>query len=85
MVLNAAQLLAVEAPNGTPRIELKVNVPDRTLFASITAKALRKAQATINEHGADNIVLILQGHLIGGDIISEAGLVAQVKTKADAA
>jgi hypothetical protein len=28
---------------------------------------------------ADNIALILQGHLIAGDLVAEAGLVAQVK------
>jgi hypothetical protein len=80
VVLNASELLAIAAPEGTSRVDLKVNLPDRSVIASIAAKSVRKAQLTITEHGADNVALILQGHLIGGDVVAEAGLVAQIKT-----
>jgi hypothetical protein len=40
---------------------------------------LRKAKATIAEHGADQVALILQGKL-DGNAVMEAGLVAQPKT-----
>jgi hypothetical protein len=78
LVLDAAELKAIAAPVGTSRLDLKVNLPDRSLVASIAAKALRKAQSTIAEHGADNVALVLQGHLVG-NTIAEAGLVAQIK------
>ena len=58
---------------------LAVEVAGRTLAADIAAKALRKAKATIAEHGADQVALILQGKL-DGNAIMEAGLVAQPKT-----
>jgi hypothetical protein len=77
-VLDAAELAAIAAPVGASRLDLKVNLPDRNLVANIAAKALRKAQATIAEHGADNVALVLQGHLVG-NTIAEAGLVAQIK------
>jgi hypothetical protein len=55
---------------------LHIRLPDRKLSADIAAKSLRKAQAAIREAGADNVTLILQGCLVAGDIIAEAGLSA---------
>jgi hypothetical protein len=37
------------------------------------AKSLRKAQAAIREAGADAIAVVLQGCLVEGDMIAEAG------------
>ena len=77
--LDATELLAINAPNDKPRITLRIRLPDRTLTAEIAAKSLRKAQTTLRQSGADNIVLLLQGRLIAGDVIAEAGLSAQPK------
>jgi hypothetical protein len=77
-MLDATELAALAVPT-TSRLDLRIALPDRALSADIAAKSLRKAQSAIAEHGADNIALILQGHLIG-DTIAEAGLVAQIKT-----
>jgi hypothetical protein len=79
VVLNPPELLAVAAPEGMPRINLKVNLPDRIVTADLAAKSVRKAQTAIREAGANNIALVLQGHLIAGDVIAEAGLAAQSK------
>ena len=79
-VLNATELLAVPAPEGKPRITLRIRLPDRTITAEIAAKSLRKAQNAMREAGADGIVTVLQGHLVAGDRIAEAGLSAQPKT-----
>jgi hypothetical protein len=35
--------------------------------------------STIREAGSDNIAVVLQGHLITGEVIAEAGLTAQPK------
>jgi hypothetical protein len=77
--LDAAELLAITAPEGKPRITLRIRLPDRTVTAEIAAKSLRKAQTAIRDAGKDNIVLVLQGHLVAGDTIAEAGLSAQPK------
>ena len=77
--LNSNELLAVPAPEGKPRITLRIRLPDHTVIADIAAKSLRKAQAAIRDAGADNIVLVLQGRLIAGAVIAEAGLSAQPK------
>jgi hypothetical protein len=77
--LNADELLAVPGPESKPRITLRIRLPDRTVTAEIAAKSLRKAQAVIRDAGADNIVLLLQGRLVAGDVIAEAGLSAQPK------
>jgi hypothetical protein len=81
-VLDAAALLAIATPAGASRLDLKIDLPDRTVVASIATKSLRKAQSTIAEHGAGNVVAILQGHLIG-NTIAEAGLVVQIKIRKD--
>jgi ribosomal protein S3 len=47
--------------------------------ADVAAKAIRKAKATIAEHGADGVALLVQGKLNGSNEVVEAGLVAQVK------
>jgi hypothetical protein len=79
-VLNAAELLAVPVPEGKPRVTFSVKFPDRVLTVDVAAKSVRKAQATIRESGADNVVLLLQGSLVAGDVLAEAGLSAQLKT-----
>ena len=74
--LNAAELLAIPAPEGRPRLTLRIRLPDRTITAEIAAKSLRKAQTAIREADADNIALVLQGRFIAGDRAAEAGLSA---------
>jgi hypothetical protein len=78
-ILNADDLLAITAPEGRPRVTLHIRLPDRSVTAEIAAKSLRKAQTAIREAGADNLALVLQGHLVAGDVIAEAGLSAQPK------
>jgi hypothetical protein len=56
---------------------LRIRLPERTITAEVAAKSLRKAQTAIRDTRADNIALVLQGHLVAGDVIAEAGLSAQ--------
>jgi hypothetical protein len=79
-ILNAAELFAAMAPKDKPCITMRIRLPDRMLIAEIAAKALRKAEIAIREAGADNIALVLQGRLIAGDVIAEAGLSVQRKS-----
>lgn len=78
-VHNANELLGIPAPDGTPRVMLRVQLPDRTMTADVAAKSVRKAQAAIRESGADGVAVILQGALAAGDKITDAGLSAQPK------
>ena len=78
-ILNATELLAIVAPEGKPRITLRIRLPDRTITAEIASKSLRKAQTAIREAGADSIAPVLEGRLVAGDVIAEAGLSAQPK------
>ena len=63
---------------------MRIRLPDRTLTAEIAAKSLRQAQKAIREAGANNIVLVLEGRLIAGDVIAEAGLGAQPRAHPNA-
>ena len=85
VALSPAETLAQPVPEGRPRIVLRIRVPDRTVTADIATKSLRRAQATIREAGSDNCVCILQGKLVAGDAVLEAGLSVQLKAKAEAA
>jgi hypothetical protein len=60
---------------------LRIRLPDRKLSADIAAKSLRKAQTAIREVGAVAVAVVLQGCLVEGDIIAEAGLTAPPKAK----
>ncbi|WP_027526109.1 hypothetical protein [Bradyrhizobium sp. Ec3.3] len=80
LTLNATELLAVAAPEGKPRITLRIRLPERTLTVDIAAKSLRKTQTAIRDVGGDNIALVLQGRLIAGDVIAEAGLSARPRS-----
>lgn len=82
--LDATELLAVTVPADTPRVSLRIRLPDRTVSAEIAAKSLRKAQTAIRDQGADNIVLLLQGRLVSNDVIADAGLAVQRKSVAKA-
>jgi hypothetical protein len=79
IVLSASEMLGISAPDGTPRVVLRVQLPDRTVTVDVAAKSVRKAQAAIRESGADGVALILQGALAAGDKITQAGLSAQPK------
>jgi hypothetical protein len=85
LVLKSEELLSVPAPDGKPRVVLRIKLPDRMLSADIAAKSLRRAQTTIRELGADGVAVILQGTLVANDVIADAGLPAQPRAKREAA
>jgi len=85
LVLKSEELLTIPAPDGTPRIVLRIKLPDRTISADINAKSLRRAQTAIRESGPENIACILQGTLTANDVLADAGLAAQPRAKKEAA
>ena len=78
-ILRAEEVLAVSVADGQARVVLEIKLPDCVVKADIAAKSLRRAQAAIRDSGPDGVVLVLQGSLVGGDIIAEAGLSAAPK------
>jgi hypothetical protein len=80
-ILKAEELLAIETPNGKPRLVLRITLPDRVISADVAAKSVRKAQAAIREPGNENVACLLQGNLVAGDVVDAAGLMAQPKVK----
>jgi hypothetical protein len=74
-VLDPSELAALPVP-ASARVVLQIKVGARIYTADIATKALRKSQATIMEHGADAVVVLIQGKLDGEQIV-EAGLTAQ--------
>jgi hypothetical protein len=80
LVLNPESFVGLTVPNGVPKFDIAVEVAGRTVTASVNAKAVRKAAATVAEHGPEQVAVILQGGLMLDNTLAEAGLVAQVKT-----
>ena len=86
VLLDPAEIQSLVMVDGQPRVSLHVRTADgRTVTADIAAKAVRKAQAAIAEHGTDGVAALLQGKLGRDDVLLEAGLVAQVKVRHPAA
>jgi hypothetical protein len=79
MTLDPAQLAEVTVPNGAGPQQLRITVGARRVSGQVSAKSLRRAAAMIAEHGVEKIAVLVQGRLEEGDIITGAGLVAQVK------
>jgi hypothetical protein len=84
IVLDPAEVAEILASDGKPRTVIAIRLPDRRVSADLNAKSVRKAVATISEHGPDGVAVIIQGKL-EGDAITEAGIVAQPKVKPQAA
>jgi hypothetical protein len=80
IVLETAEIAMLSAPDGQRRTTLRIKAGGRNVSVDIATKSLRKAIATIAETGADKCVAIVQGKLERGDMVSEAGLVVQLKT-----
>jgi hypothetical protein len=87
LVLNSAEVAKTLAPLQTTerRVPLTFTAEGRRLTADFAPKAIRRACATIAEHGPDGVGVIVQGKLLRDDTIAEAGLVAQVKQPKPAA
>lgn len=78
VTLDPAQVAAIPLRDNAPAPPFVVAVDGRRLRSQVTAKSLRKVLAMIAEHGPATVVT-LQGKLAEGDVIAEAGLVAQVR------
>jgi len=82
LVLDPISVLNIAVPEGgASRTMLNVRLPDRTLTVDLASKAIRKAQAVIDECGVEAIAVLLQGRLAAGDVLVECGIVAQPKGK----
>jgi hypothetical protein len=85
IVLNPSDLVGTRVPDGASRFAMTVQLPDRTIHVDLNVKSLRKAVATVNSAGAANVAVILQGKLLAGDVLAEAGISAQPKVTPAAA
>jgi hypothetical protein len=81
VVLDSAPFVQLGVPpdNAPPRTVVSVTVGGRTLVADIATKSIRKTVKALQEHGPENVVLVLQGALGASNAIEEAGITAQVK------
>jgi hypothetical protein len=82
LVLDPAAVQAFRLPPGDIRTTITINVAGRTVTADLASKSIRKCAAAIAEHGVDGVAVVLQGKLLSGDVLSEAGLVVQLKAPA---
>jgi hypothetical protein len=83
VVMNAAPFAQMGMPPDTApsRTTVVVSIAGRTVTADLSTKSIRRAVKALQEHGPDNITLVLQGALAVNNHLEEAGLVAKIKTK----
>jgi hypothetical protein len=79
LVLDPAQLAELSVPNGAAPQRFRIAAGGHHVTGQLNPKGLRKALALLAEHGAENIVVLIQGKLEAGDVLTEAGLTAQLK------
>jgi len=79
LVLDPAAVLLLAVPEGQSKITVRIAVGGRTVTADLNAKSLRRCIGAIKEAGADGVAVVLQGRLDPGDVLVEAGIVAQPK------
>jgi hypothetical protein len=80
-------LVPADGPAGEPVIELRIDGAPTTIVARINGKNYRKMLKTVAEHGADSVVIILQGNLRPGSkpdtlTLESAGFQVNVKAPA---
>lgn len=82
LVLNPAEVEALVAPEGR-QFRTKILAGGSMLDVPLSGKGVRKAIAVINELGAENVAVIIQGKLrLGGALaVEEAGILAQPRAK----
>jgi hypothetical protein len=84
LVLDPVAVRDALAPlqTATERIQLAIAVDGRTVRCDLAPKAVRRCFNAIETYGAEAVAVILQGKLQHdgkGDVLSEAGLLAQPK------
>ena len=77
-------LVPPDGPAGEPVIELRIEGAPTTIVARINGKNYRKMLKTVAEHGADSVVIVLQGNLRPGSrpgtlTLESAGFQVNVK------
>jgi hypothetical protein len=84
VVLDPGEVAALPEPKAD-RVTLRVRAGNQNVSADIAGKSVRKARATIKEHGPDGVAVFIQGKFEPGGVIAEAGIVVQVKMPKPAA
>jgi hypothetical protein len=82
--LDAAVVATLPTPDGQSRSKLIISCEGKSYTADIATKSLRKVKTTIAANGAENVFVMVQGKLKGGEIV-EAGITAQMKVPKPAA
>jgi hypothetical protein len=78
-VLDPAEVLALMVADGAVRVEVHVKMPRRSLPADLAAPSVRRAIATVREHGLDRCLVTIRGRYDGGDQLTDCSISAQAK------
>jgi hypothetical protein len=79
LVLGADELATIPVEDGRPRVTVAHPLARSQTHRQHRGHVVARGQAAICVSGSDAIALVLQGCLVDGDIIAEAGLSAQPK------
>ena len=78
LVLDPAQITGIKIPDGIKQVPFSIVTEDgRTVIGTFAARSLRRVAAAA---AAGNVVIVVKGRLISGDVLAEAGIEAMPKT-----
>jgi hypothetical protein len=81
VVLDPADVLKLQVPDGAPRTEVFVKAPQRAFPADLAASSVHRTIAAVREHGPDGCVVMIRGRYDGGDRLMDCDIFAQPKAQ----
>jgi hypothetical protein len=77
LAIDPQQLLGVSVTNGVAQVPFVVAVAGRHIKGKLNAKTLRRAVAVVTASGGEDVGVMIQGRLVVGEQLEDAGISAQ--------
>jgi hypothetical protein len=81
LAIDARQLLGVSVANGVAQVPFIVAVAGRHIKGKLNAKTLSRAVGMVTASGGEDVGVIIQGRLVAGEQLEDAGISAQPRAR----
>jgi hypothetical protein len=78
-------LLGVNVANGVAQVPFVVAVAGRHIKGKFNVKTLRRAVGVVTASGGEDVGVIIQGRLVAGEQLEDAGISAQPRARGNGA
>ena len=80
-VVDPSVFAGIEVVPGQPAVRFVLEAGGRKVTGQLRPKALKKVVAAISVHEAGGVACIVQGKLGAGDVLEDAGIIAQPRAR----